>query len=821
MWRDLRYALVTLLRTPIFTLAATLALGLAVGANATIFGLIDGLWFRPPGVRDPGSLVRVYSRSDRSSHDVWSFPEYREISEQIHSLDGVVALGRRGATLHGDDGSSTLLLANVVSIDFFTVLGVNAEHGRVFAPGDEDALRAQPAVVLGNAFWRRQFGGDPSVVGSTIYLERGRPLPVTVIGVLPRHFRDVDAAADRDLWMPPETWAHLVNPDDFRGDFERRDSRWFEVFARRRAGTSTDAATSELAVLASSLAAAYPDTNAGRGAWVQSDFDYRVENGGANAKVLLGLVLLVVAITCVNLANLLLARGAARARELAVRVALGASRGRVLRELMAESIVIGVFGVVAGMTIALWLIRLLPAVLVPPPGFVSRLLFQADGRVLAFTLIVSLVTTVMFGVVPSWIAARADAAPVMKGTFGTEAAAPQARVTRNALVVIQVAVSLVLLCAAGVLVRSFVESARAHLGFERKPVLTAWVTGSNAPSSTWSAAVRDLEALPGVTRVAVAIRAPLSLSGQGLARPVVVDGIPHDPAAGLPTVRFNAVSANYFATMGTRVVRGRTFDAADEREGELTVVISGRCAKQFFGEADPLGRILRIGPAGGSPHRIIGVVEDATVISHLGEPVVPYMYLPYWRGRYGEITYLLETSVPAVELTSQVKAALKQVHPGLEPRRVIAMSDYVAYAGSSYQATAALAASLGVLGLLLTAIGVYGVIAYRTSRRTREIGIRVALGAARPDVLRLVLGHGMGVAILGILLGLPIALWVTDLMGSQMTEMTGTLLFGVQPWDLKSFAVAAGVLALAVAAATFIPAWRATRVTPSVALRDA
>jgi predicted permease len=514
----------------------------------------------------------------------------------------------------------------------------------------------------------------------------------------------------------------------------------------------------------------------------------------------------------VNLANLLLARGAARSREIAVRVALGAGRWRVLRQLMTESLILGGFGVIAGLTIALWLIRLLPAVLIPAPGMPSLTLFQADARVLAFTLAVSLVTTLLFGVVPSWVAAGADAAPVIKGNAGAEPAAPRGRVMRNALVVIQVAVSLVLLCAAGDLVQTFIQTTRADLGFERKPVLTAWVTGSTAPQSAMSAAVGNLETLPGVTRVAVAVRAPLSLSGQGLARPVTIEGVPYDPAAGVPNVRFNAVSASYFATMGTRVIRGRTFEPADERGGELTVVVSHGFVKQFFGESDPLGRIVRIGTGGGTPHRIVGVVQDATVISQVGEPVVPYMYVPYWRGSYGEITYLLETSVPPAELSAQAKAALKAVHPGLEPRRIIAMSDYVAYAASAYQATAALALTLGALGLLLTAIGVYGVIAYRTSRRTREIGIRIALGAARQDVLGLVLGHGLRIGALGIALGLPAALWVTHLMAS--------LLFGVQPWNATTFGLAAGVLGAAVVAATFIPAWRATRVTPSIALRD-
>jgi putative ABC transport system permease protein len=805
MWRDIRHAALALKRSPIFTLSATLALGLAIGANATIFGLVDGLWFRPPGVRAPGDFVRVFSTTAESSRGTWSYPEYLALRDSVPGFAGTIARGRRGVSMAAADGRSELLLVNVVTTNFFSVLGVKAAYGRLFAPGDEPLLDAQPGVILGHAFWRRRFGGDPSIVGRTIAIGRGTPIGVVVLAVLPETFRDLDAAADRDLWLPEATWVRLTN----RGEFEDRAARWFDVLARRRPGVTTNVLSAQVGGVAASLAAAHAATNAGRGAFVMSDLAYRLDAGGANALALVGLVLLVVVITCVNLANLLFARAAAQARELAMRVALGASRWRMLRYTATESALVGAAGALAGITIALWLIRLLPAILVQPPGFRSLLLFQADARVFGFTLAVSVVTTLLFGTAPGWIVARTDVAAVVKGETQLGATARADRVFRSAMVIAQIAVSLVLLCSAGLLARSFLETRRANLGITRSPVLTAWVTARNIRAPSAREAVARLEALPGVTRVAVAIRAPLSLSGGGLAQRVWVPGLVTDSGAP-PEVKYTAVSANYFETIGTRIVRGRAIADEDER-GEPVVVVNERFADRYFPGSDALGRSVRLGRAEGVPHRIVGIAENA-VINEIGEAPEPYLYLPFWRGTYGEVTYLVATAVDASELAGPVRETLKRTDPSLTPDRVIALAQYVEYSAGTYQATAALAVALAVLGLLLTSLGVYGVIAYRTSRRTREIGIRLALGAERPGVVRLLFSEGARLGLVGIGIGLALMLAVSRLLTS--------LLFGVRPWDALSFGAAVGVLAVTVSLAILIPAWRATRVMPSVALRD-
>ena len=803
MWRDLRYSIQGLWRSPIFTLATTLALGVAIGANATIFALIDGLWFRPAAISRPSQLTWIFSTTPTEKDGSWSYPEYLALRDNTSSFDGVVAEGGRGTVMAGADGAPDLFLVNVVTTNYFTALGIKPALGRLFAPGDEPSLEAQPGIVLGNAFWRTRFGSDPSIVGQTVHLTRGGTVPVTVLGVLPATFRDLDAGGDRDIWMPPQTWMRLGQ----RSDFESRTFRWFYVVAIRKPSVSRASAQADVDAVAHGLASDFPATNAGRGSRVVSDLAFRAEQGGFSAAALLGLVLLVVVITCVNVANLLLARGEARTRELAVRAALGASRVRLLRELMIESGVLGLLGAIAGLTLAMWMIRILPAIIGAPPGFRSFELFQADTRVFLFTLVVTALTTVLFGAAPSVWAARADVITLIKaGGGGT-----RPRRAGRWLATVQVAVSLVLLCAAAILSRSFMETRRADLGLTRSPVLTAWVTDS-VPQAVGEDAVGRLEAIPGVVRAAIALRAQLSLSGNGYGKPIFFPDRPTPPGEGLPEVKMNAVGSSYFDVAGTRLLRGRLFSRQDEREGELVMIVNEQFARTFYPGGDAVGALVRPGGPTAPLTRIVGVVQNSP-ISNIGERPEPYFYLPYWRGRYGEMTFLMRTASDAAAIAPSVRDTLRRTSPRLEPRRLITMSAYIDYSASSYRATATLAAALGAIGLLLTVLGVYGVIAYRTARRTREIGIRIALGAHPRQVIRMVLREGAAVGVAGIAVGVPLALAATRFMAS--------MLFRVSPWDGVALVTAAAVLLSSVCAAAAVPAWRAARVSPSTALRDA
>jgi putative ABC transport system permease protein len=804
MWRDLLYAFRSLRHSRTFTLAATVALGLAVGANATIFSLVDGLWLRPAGFANVDRSARIFSTTETNRSGRWSFPEYLALRDGVASFSGVVACGRRGTLVPSASGEPELVLANVVSLNFFETLGVTSAHGRLFGAGDEAALDTQPGVVLGQAFWRRRFGGDPSIVGRTIRLGAGRPVVATILGVLPASFRELDAATDRDLWLPPATWRQMGNAEDF----QNVGFRWFEVIGIVRPGMSVRAADEEVAALASRLALERPATNKAISARVVSDFDYRMESGGTNALALVTLVFLVVLITVVNVANLMVSRAVGQTRELAVRMALGASRRRLLAGRIAESALLGVAGTVAGLLLSLWLIRLLPALVGQPPGFRSFLLFGVDARVLGFTVAVAVGVTLFASLAPAWTMFRGDTAALIKPGVTVSAIPHRRRRLGGFLAIGQIAVSLALLSSAGLLARSFLETQRADLGFARKPVLTAWVAGAEFPAATIQDAVQRLSALPGVKSVAIGIRAPLSLSGGGQARRVQIPG--NDATSESPEIKFGAVTANYFDTMGIRIVEGRAFSDVDEHSGEPVIVVSEAFASKFLAGDKRIGALVRT-RSDGIDHRVVGVARDA-VINRIGETPEPYFYLPFWRERHSELTLLVETSADAAAPAAAVRALLKGIDARLEPRQLVTMDQYIRFSTSDYQATAALALALATIGLLLTAVGVYGVIASRTLRRTREIGVRIALGATRREILTLVLGEGGRMTLAGLVIGLPAALVTTQLLRS--------LLFGVEPWDAAVFSGATALLVLTVLSATIGPAWRATRVSPSTALRE-
>ncbi len=808
MWRDLRYAVRGLLRAPVFTIVAVVSLGLAIGANATIFSLIDGMWFRPPGVQDPGSLVHVFSTTQDAQDDAFSFPEYRDLRERTRSLSAVVAIGRRGALLKSPDGAAELLRVNVVSTNFFSALGVRPGAGQLFDPGDERVLEQQPAVVLGYTFWQRHFAGDQSIVGRPILLMRGAtPLSVVVRGVLPPTFREIGASSDRDLWLPAQTWIALHGGREL----EARGMRWFSVLGRLRPGASASEADAEISVLAKSMAAAYPETNKGRQARVISDLRYRMEDGGVTAAALLGVVALVVLITCVNVANLLIARAAARGREIAIRLAIGASRARLLRQLMVESLLLGGLGASAGVFACAWLIGIVPLVFVPLPGFPMRMVFEVDARVLLFTLAVTFVTTILFGLAPSWLASRVDLAPVFTADAGLVPMQPRQRRFRGVLVASQVAISLVLLCVAAVLTRSFLKTRSANLGFERKPVLSAWlVPFDDVGPETLDDVLGRLRALPGVTGVAAAFRAPLSPNGGGIAQQVRFLDRP-EPRSGLPEIKYNEVQPEYFRTLGIRLLAGRLFTERDEVPSTRVVIVSDVFAHQYFPSGDAVGKLLHLGGENAGDYEIVGVVQDV-VINDVGERPEPYFYKPYTRTPHGELTLLIGAAHNAGPIAGPMRQALRSVDRRLDPRIVMTMEELADFKSQQYRLTAALIGVLGFIGLLLTAIGVYGVVSYTTTRRARELAVRLALGAEQRDVVRLVVAEGARLTLIGVAIGLPLAMLGTRGLAS--------FLFNSAPWDPVSSATATAVLAVAVGIASLLPAFRIARLDPARALRQ-
>jgi predicted permease len=803
---DLRYGIRTLARSPSFALAAILSLAIGIGVNTAIFSLIDAVWMRPMAVPDEGRVTRLFTTSPQESQDWFSWPEYLEFSRQSRSFSGVVAVGGRGARMRRADGTFELLTINAVSENFFSTLGVKAAVGRLFTPEDGHALTERPVVALGYRFWQRHYGGDPSIAGRQIRLEGqgNQQLLLTVCGILPAAFGGINPSDDRDIWMPPQTFAALRGA----GDFENRGFRWFSLLGRIRSGTPVHTASAELATIASRLAASWPETNRGRSARAVSDLAYRMDQARGPATIFLGVVLLVLIMSAVNVANLLMARAAARSQELSIRAAIGARRGRIVRQMLTESVLLGGGGLLAGVAVGWVFIRALPSMVGGVPGYRIDLFHAGlDIRVFAFATALALATTIFFGFVPAIGAARTDLNALLRRGDGRR---PGRRLNaRQVFIGAQAALSLTLLALAAVLIDSFVHTRTADLGIARREQLLLWC-GSADPKQVREAASR-LHALPGVEDVALAVRAPLATDEGGMAVRVSFPERPEIDKAAPLEIKYNAIDSNFLRVMGTPVVRGRGFDEADQTgSAPPTVLISQTMASRYWPGRDPVGATIRIGASPGKEHRIIGVVKDVP-FNHIDQQPEPYLYLPWYRNDYGEVTFVVHTHPLAETLADTGRRTLIAIDRRLDPFSITTEADLIRFSALQYQLTAELLSMLGLIGLVLTAIGLYGVVAWSVTRRTREIGIRMALGASRMETLSLVLRQTAIVGGAGILAGLPLAL--------AATRAAAALLYGTNPWDAGMLAIATAVLAVVLLAAGLIPARRATRIDPMSALR--
>ncbi len=800
MWRDIRFAFRVLTGRPAFTLLAAISLALGIGANSAIFSVIDGLWFRPPGVQEPSKLVRIFSVTPDEQQGFLSYPEYLDFKSQVPALREVVALGGRGATLV-EANNHTLLSLNLVSPNLFPALGVHAAAGRLFTPEEQAGPTQSVPVVLGNAFWKRHYGGDPSIIGKQIHIRRAHDVLVTVIGVLPPEFKEL-TGGDRDLWFAEPAWQQLGSVMEL----QERGARWFSVFGVLGAHSGVKDAETQVQTAAHRISVAFPQTNTGRSAAVISDLHYRLDEAGTNGVALLAIVLLVIVISSVNVANLLLSRGASRSTEMAVRLSMGADRRQLVRQLMIENLLLGGVGVVLGLVAGAIIVRLLPLLIVAPPGFFSPLEFKFDNRVVLCTLAVSLATIISFGLVPALRSSRTELVPALKGEVSLMGGSRRWPL-RTWLALVQIAISLTLLACTAVVVQSFANTQTRDLGFARKHLLNVWIY-HNAKPELYRAVIERFQQMPGVRSVALAVRAPLSLSSNGMAKLV---RFPGQPATAAPyEIKYNSVTANFFATMGTPILRGRGFDAADENESSDSVLINEQMASRFWPQGGAIGKTFVTGTQHPRLRQVIGVVKNAPINS-IGEVPEPYIYLPYWSNFEEEVTFMIETEGSAEALADTARKALKSVNLYLDPMTIVTQNDLIRYSAQRYQITAALVSALGVIGLLLTVVGVYGVVSYGVSLRTREFGIRMALGADRAQTLRQVLRETAVLGAIGTAVGIPLALLTTHSIRS--------LLFGISPWSVRGFAVAVGILAVSLLAAGFVPARRATKIEPASALR--
>ncbi|HMD96443.1 MAG TPA: ABC transporter permease [Terriglobia bacterium] len=804
--QDLKYGFRILMKNPGFTAVAVLSLALGIGANSAVFSVVDGAFLRPLPVEDPDRLVVVFTGSEKEPEGDTSYPDYLDVRDQSTVFMGVLAHGGRGAFVSAK-GQGEMVSIDVVSDNFFSVLGVTPALGRAFLP-PTDLGSEESGVVISHALWQRLFGGDPTLVGKPIQID-GKS--IMLLGIAPADFHGLDKLGTTDVWATPRGWCTLVEEPEF-GEFRGRGGRWFQLVARVRPGVNPEQVRAQLQTLSSRLAQAYPVTNKDKRFGIATPAD---ELRALRPPLLLmsavGLVLL---IACANVAGLLLAQNERRRREIAMRLALGAGPWRLARQLLAESALLAPVGGLLGLGLAWWLIDLVPALMPPSPESLGPDV-RLDGRVLAFTIVATLATSLIFGLVPALHASKGDLVPVLKGEASNVGKGLGGLPLRKLLVVGEVALSVTLLAGAALLLRSLARTLAINPGFDPNknvvmlnmapPFLYGY--NDNQATALYESLMERLRTLPGVKRASYARRPLLVDDEGGETQEVTFPGVPLREGEHGVSIRYNIVSLDYLPTMGTHLVRGRGFELQDGPSSPKVVLINQTMARRFWPRRDPVGQWLRIGK---EQYQVVGVVEDGKYLT-IHESSQPYLFFPFAQMFSGEASLFVETEGDSRGVIDTIMREARSVNEKVPIVGSMTLKQHMQYALYVDRMAAGLMGSLALLGIFLAAVGLYGVISYAVSRRIHEIGIRMALGARRADVARLVLRQSLGLVLGGVFVGVGMALAVTRLMSG--------ILWGVKPTD--PVALASGVLfAVAVSlVASYIPARRATRVDPMVALR--
>ena len=815
---DVRFAVRLLSRNPVLTLVAVLSLGLGIGANTTIFTLVNDVFLRPLPLEAPERLVSVFTTDERNRQNAFggfmptsrlNFENLRDGNEVFESL---VAHGFTGVSLSGN-GEPEQVPAEIVSAGYFRTLGAPMAVGRGFVADEEQTVGAAPVTVLSYGLWQRRYGGDPAIVGRSITVN-GRAF--TVVGVTAEPFKGTNAIGGGQLWVPFTTYRETTSGFSF-DNWDSRRALLFQVTGRLKPGVGLEQAQANLATVAAALAAEYPNDNSGRSvnlvplaqATINPAFRGNIITAGGLLMVIVGVVLLV---ACANVANLLLARAAARRQEIAVRLSLGASRGRLVRQLLIESTVLGLLGGVSGLVIALWARAALQA-LRPPFLPDDALAMTVDGTVLVFTAAVSLATGVLFGLVPALQFSRPDLAVELKDRSSQPSGGGRRVTARNTLVVAQIALSFVALIGAGLFLRSLDQARGIDPGFDadRLAVLSFDLATQGMPLDSALDRQRQIlervRGIAGVDRAAYATTTPLG--GGGFLRSVFLEGQDTtDPRNGR-LVQVSGVGEGYLATMGIALVGGRDFTASDNAQAPQVVIVNETMARQFWPDQEAMGRRFKFF-RDEQFTEVVGVARDSKY-NFLGEEPQPFIYRPLLQDAQAAVTLTLRSAGPEAALGT-ARAVVQQMEPNMPLVGVFTMANVFDQALWAPRMGALLLAVFGSLALLLASIGVYGVMAYAVSQRTRELGIRLALGASGSEVRGMVLRQGLTLAALGIVVGLVVALLLTNLVSN--------LLYGVSATDPVTFAVIPVVLVAVAALAIYIPARRASRVDPVIALRS-
>ena len=813
LFKDIRYGLRGLLKRPGFTIVALITLALGIGANTAIFSVVNAVVLRPLPYAQPEQLLTLWETmpgSDRRAVAPGNFEDWRTQNKTFQEL---------AATFYANfnltsDGEPERIDGATITSNLMTMLGAKAQLGRTFLADDDDH-QDRHVVLVSDGLWKRRFGSDPNVIGRAITIDE---IPHTVVGVMASGFRYPSRS---ELWVlgrnrsavplslvaqfPKNDWTH------------ERDAHFISVIGRIKPGVTVSQAQSDIAGITSRLELEFPKTNAGLGSNVVPLHTQVVGDVRQILFILLGAVGFVLLIACTNVANLMLARATQRDREIAIRTAVGASRLRLIRQLLTESLLLSVAGGVAGLIVSIWAVDLFIKL---SPGDIPRLAeASVDMRLLGFTLLVSLLTGVGFGLLPAFQATRTNLNSSLKEGGTKSSDGRHRRGARNALVVTEIALAQVLLVGAALLAISYVRVTKIDPGFNPENVLTAKIAPSRkkypdpkSRSAYYTTVLDRLQSLPGVESAGMVMNLPLT--GSGMNRGFRAEGRPEPKPDENVTMEYQIVSPGYFKTMGIPVKQGRGLTETDIETSERVIVINQAMARQYWPNDDPVGKRMAVGESSKetSWRTIVGVVGDIRHAS-LSEAAVPTAFIAYRQDleSWPRMGFAIKTKSDPASLTSAVRREIANIDRGQPVYAVEPLEKVMSTSVAQRKFIMLLLGSLSGVALALAIVGIYGVISFSVSERTQEIGIRMALGARAADVLRMVLSQGLSVALAGIGIGLAAAFALTRLLTSMLFEVSAT--------DLRTFGVVAFVLAVVALLACYIPARRAMKVDPLEALR--
>ncbi|MGA9482039.1 MAG: ABC transporter permease [Candidatus Acidiferrales bacterium] len=812
--QDIRYGVRTLAKNPGFMIVAIITLALGIGVNTAIFSMVDAFLLRPLPVNNPSQItVLAFQQQHQRQQTQFSTADYRDIQKQTSGVFSDVFGYVFGMDGLGVDGKADRIMTNYVSGNYFAAVGIKPALGRFILPSEGDVLNADPVMVLSYAYWQTHFGADPQIVGRKVSVDGH---PVTIVGVAPKGFEGVYPILKVQGYLPLGMIAIEGQPSDFMTNHQLRG---MPVLARLRPGITLAQAQAALAVVSQRLSQDHPDSDKDMTVLAYPELRAR-PNPDPNNTVLtvgglfLGLAGMVLLLACVNVANILLVRATVREREMAIRAALGAARIRLIRQLLTESIVLALLGGVAGMLLGFWGSSALGSINIQtdlPINFD----FGFDWRVFAYATAAALVTGIVVGIVPAVRASRGNLSAILhEGGRGVVGGKNRLRTT---LVVAQVAGSLMLLVIAGLFTRSLSKAQRTDLGFDPNHVVNLVMDpneiGYNQAQTRdfYKSLLARVGTLPGVVSASAANSTPMGYYNNGDS--LLIDGYQAPPGEPAPSSLYATISGDYFRTMGISLLRGRTFTDADGENAQYVAIVSNEMAKKFWPNTDPIGHHFRMATDDKHSIEVVGVTGDARFQGVTG-PINPMFYVPFVQHQLGNSLQILQlrTAGAAETMIPEVERVIESLAPQLPLFDVQTMNRALDTLNGMlfYKIGAVLAAVLGFLGLVLAIVGVYGVVSYAATQKTHEIGVRMALGAQPLDILGMIFREGFLIVAVGLAVGIAGALAASRIVGSFLT---------VSAHDPVTYALVTGVLACVALAACFIPARRAMRVDPMVALR--